>query len=198
MEAAETKATVRGTSHANLRAGPGLNHPSKIVLNEGDLLTVEAQEGDWYLVTAADGQKGYVHRTVLNLAGEAQAPVVVIEPSATKPAVTESKGPNKPITTDTPVSSTASPPVTPVAPASTTQPSPTPAPQGKPSGSVSKPDDHRTPVSKSPSLIQLLEGREADMILWAAIAVGFFLIGWVSGGNYYLRRDRARRTKLRF
>jgi uncharacterized membrane protein len=36
------------------------------------------------------------------------------------------------------------------------------------------------------------------MMLWAAIAIVFFLIGWICGGHYYLRRDRARRTRLRF
>jgi hypothetical protein len=51
---------------------------------------------------------------------------------------------------------------------------------------------------KSPSIIQMLEGREKDLILWASIAVGAFIIGWILGGNYYLRRDRARSRKLRF
>jgi len=46
--------------------------------------------------------------------------------------------------------------------------------------------------------MELLEGRERDMVLWLTIAVAFFLIGWICGGNYYLRRDRIRRTKLRF
>jgi ABC-type uncharacterized transport system involved in gliding motility auxiliary subunit len=51
---------------------------------------------------------------------------------------------------------------------------------------------------KSPSVIQMLEGRENDLILWASIAVVAFLIGWICGGNYYVRRDRARSRKLRF
>jgi hypothetical protein len=56
------------------------------------------------------------------------------------------------------------------------------------------------PISgeKSPSVIQMLEGREKDLVLWASIAVGAFIIGWILGGNYYLRRDRARSRKLRF
>ena len=56
----------------------------------------------------------------------------------------------------------------------------------------------KIPSEKSPSVIQMLEGREDDLIVWASIAVVFFVIGWIWGGNYYLRRDRARSRKLRF
>lgn len=56
----------------------------------------------------------------------------------------------------------------------------------------------KIPSDKSPSVIQMLEGREEDLIVWASIAVVFFAIGWVWGGNYYLRRDRVRSRKLRF
>jgi hypothetical protein len=44
----------------------------------------------------------------------------------------------------------------------------------------------------------MLEGRENDMIIWVSIAAVAFVIGWILGGNYYLRRDRARSKKLRF
>jgi hypothetical protein len=67
------------------------------------------------------------------------------------------------------------------------------------SSAASSPDaEQKTPAAKSPSIIQMLEGRENDLILWLAIAVIFFVVGWICGGNYYLRRDRLRRTKLRF
>ena len=52
--------------------------------------------------------------------------------------------------------------------------------------------------AQSPSIIEMLEGRESDLTLWASIAAVAFIIGWICGGNYYLRRDRTRRTKLRF
>jgi hypothetical protein len=54
------------------------------------------------------------------------------------------------------------------------------------------------PAEKSPSIIQMLEGRESDLLIWLSIAVVSFMIGWIFGGNYYLRRDRVRRRKLRF
>jgi hypothetical protein len=56
----------------------------------------------------------------------------------------------------------------------------------------------KAPAEKSPSIIQMLEGRENDLILWLSIAVVSFAMGWICGGNYYLRRDRARSKKLRF
>lgn len=59
-------------------------------------------------------------------------------------------------------------------------------------------EEKKIPAEKSPSVIQMLEGRENDLILWASIAVVAFIIGWIWGGNYYLRRDRARSRKLRF
>ena len=58
--------------------------------------------------------------------------------------------------------------------------------------------EQKAPAEKSPSVIQMLEGRENDLILWLSIAAVAFAIGWIFGGNYYLRRDRARSKKLRF
>jgi len=48
------------------------------------------------------------------------------------------------------------------------------------------------------SIIKMLEGRERELGAAVVIAAAFFAIGWISGGNYYLRRDRRRRSKLRF
>jgi hypothetical protein len=54
------------------------------------------------------------------------------------------------------------------------------------------------PAEKSPSILQMLEGHETELLVAVAIALAFFVIGWICGGNYYVRRDRRRRTKLRF
>ena len=58
--------------------------------------------------------------------------------------------------------------------------------------------EQNIPAEKSPSIIQMLEGRESDLLIWLSIAVVSFMVGWIFGGNYYLRRDRVRRRKLRF
>ncbi len=52
--------------------------------------------------------------------------------------------------------------------------------------------------AKSPSILQMLEGHETELMIGAAIAAAFFIIGWICGGNYYLRRDRLQRRKIRF
>jgi hypothetical protein len=65
-------------------------------------------------------------------------------------------------------------------------------------GEASPGQEQNIPADKSPSIIQMLEGREGDLLVWVSIAVVSFMIGWIFGGNYYLRRDRVRRRKLRF
>jgi hypothetical protein len=71
------------------------------------------------------------------------------------------------------------------------------APQGGDATKSSPAAEQKTPA-KSPSIIKMLEGRENDLVLWVSIAAVSFIIGWICGGNYYLRRDRTRRRKLRF
>lgn len=51
---------------------------------------------------------------------------------------------------------------------------------------------------KPTSIIKMLEGHERELLAAVMIAAAFFSIGWICGGNYYLRRDRRRRSKLRF
>ena len=75
---------------------------------------------------------------------------------------------------------------------------PTPTQKGESSTPTSPVAEQKAPAEKSPSIIQMLEGRENDLILWVSIAAVAFAIGWVFGGNYYLRRDRARSKRLRF
>jgi hypothetical protein len=75
----------------------------------------------------------------------------------------------------------------------------TPTPTQKQGSAPTSPvAEQKPPGEKSPSIIQMLEGRENDLILWMSIAAVAFAIGWIFGGNYYLRRDRVRSKKLRF
>ncbi len=67
-DAAAQKAAVFGTPTANLRAGASVEQAIKLTLKEGDPVAVEKLEGEWYLVTAADGQKGYIHKNLLKFA----------------------------------------------------------------------------------------------------------------------------------
>ena len=97
------------------------------------------------------------------------------------------ESPNKNTTTDNAVG---------LASASTPTSTPTQKPES--SAPASPVAEQKTPDEKSPSIIQMLEGREHDLILWVSIAIIAFAIGWILGGNYYLRRDRARSKRLRF
>jgi hypothetical protein len=197
VDAALKKAAVYGTSNANLRGGPEVEPPSTAILKGGDQLTVDRLEGEWYLVAAADGQKGYGHKNLVRIAGEAPAQSTSAGPVAAKP-VAET---NEPTKVDNPAVPTPAGQAD--LPATKTQP-PQPTTAARLAAAKSSapattpPREQNSSSSKFPSLIQLLEGREADIALWLAIAVAFFFIGWICGGNYYVRRERHRRTKLRF
>jgi hypothetical protein len=175
--AAEIKAAIQVTS-ANLGAGPSLNEPSKAILKEGDQLRVESEKGDWYLVTTPDRQKGYVHRTVVKLAAVESLPILE-KSQEPKSSVGQ---PNKPPQAAPAKSPAAAPPL----------------PRSKAADSVTRPAEQKGSSAESPPLIRLLEGHETDVLVWAGTAVAFFFVGWICGGNYYLRRERLRRTKLRF
>ena len=73
-----------------------------------------------------------------------------------------------------------------------------PQSQSKSSVSIQSMQKEEALPEKPRSIMQMLEGHETELLVAAAIAVAFFSVGWVCGGNYYLRRDRRRRTQLRF
>jgi len=184
--AAENKAVVAGAPTANLRAGAGVDHPLQATLKEGDQVNVEKLEGEWYQVTAADGQTGYIHKNLLKLGGEAPSPVV-----AQKAVSNEIGKPTKET-----ISTAAA---TPQAAVSNTPAVRRSKPQaGKAPAAAVAPEEQSAAVAKSPSILQMLEGHEDELMIAAAIAAAFFFVGWICGGNYYLRRDRKRRNKIRF
>jgi uncharacterized protein YgiM (DUF1202 family) len=166
--AAEQKAEVFGTPTANLRAGAGVEHALKATLKEGDQVVVEKLEGEWYLVNAVDGQKGYVHKNFLKLAADATPQPVPTEPALPQPNAPQAKAPLK----DAIVA---------------------PAPAPPPRVAQAKPAE-----AKSQSILQMLEGREAEVKIGLLIAGVAFVIGWFCGGSFYQRRERKSRYKLRF
>ena len=172
---AQQKAAVFGTPTANMRAGAGVEHALKSTLKEGDPVVVDKLEGEWYLVTAADGQKGYVHKNFLKLAADAAA-----QPAAAAPPPPPAPPPNTAEVKAPPTKYIAAVPApAPIAPLA-------PAPPAKPA------------EAKSQSILQMLEGREAEVKIGLLIAGVAFFIGWFCGGSYYQRRERKSRYKLRF
>ena len=50
---------------------------------------------------------------------------------------------------------------------------------------------------KSPSILQLLEAHEAEVKIALVVAGVAFVLGWVCGGMYSVRRERKHRRRLR-
>ncbi len=167
-ELVNKKGKIEGENFVNLRSGPGVGFSSRAVLRKGDEVTVEKEESSWYFVALPDGRKGYVHKTLVVIRGDAMKKIEVRgelpKPPAPEAAVSVPETEEK----------SESPPPRPEPAAKT-------ALRGKP-----------LPV------VRVLEGREGDILWWLAAALCVFIVGWICGGNYYLRRDRIRRNRLHF
>ncbi len=50
---------------ADLRLGPGRNHSALMSLRRGSRLAVEARQGDWYRVFAPNGQRAWIHSSLV-------------------------------------------------------------------------------------------------------------------------------------
>ena len=178
-EAVARKATVFGSPTANLRAGAGVEHALKQTLKEGDLLTVEESYGEWLLVSAADGQKGYIHKNLVRLEKDTPAPQV------TPPSTKSDEVPGRI-----------------VAPAGNTQAVPMRASDGpKPPSAITAVDSgaraSAVTAGKAPSVLQILESHEFEVKI-ALLAAGIaFVFGWFCGGHYYIRREHRHRRRLR-
>ncbi|HSQ11843.1 MAG TPA: SH3 domain-containing protein [Candidatus Deferrimicrobium sp.] len=184
--AAENRAVVAGAPTANLRAGAGVDHALQATLKEGDQVNVEKLEGEWYQVTAVDGQTGYIHKNLLKLGGEEPAPVV-----AQMAVISEIGKPTK--------ESISTAAATPQAAVGNTPAVRRSKPQaGKAPAADVAAEEPSAAAVKSPSILQMLEGHEDELMIAAAIAAVFFFVGWICGGNYSLRRDRKRRNQIRF
>lgn len=202
-EALPQKAVVAGTPTANLRAGAGIEHNLKLTLKEGDLVTIDKLDGDWYAVIAADGQSGFIHKNLLKPVADVPAPASVppaAAPKATQPVV------NTPApAAAAPAPSAAQPAVAPAAPAIAPKPAseggvvksePAPAPAEKspaPEAAPAKPAE-----AKAPSILQMLESRATEVKVTLLVAAVTFVLGWFCGGSYFIRRERKRRGRIQF
>lgn len=180
-EPVRQKAIVSGTPTANLRTGAGVEHGLKLTLKEGDPVTIEKSEGEWFLVVTADGQQGYIHRNLLK-------PVenVVTQPPPATP-VPPQKRDDLPATPTAQGSGAAQTVPPPAAKPATPPPAPEPA---VPLGA--------TPTAgQSPSLLEILEAHEAEVKIGLLVAGVAFVLGWFCGGFYYVRREHKHRRRLR-
>ncbi len=78
------KTVIVDTGNLNLRAGPGLKHPSLAEIPQGELLTVLARSGLWLNVQRANGMAGWVNKTYTRPEGVAASipqPAAATQPS---------------------------------------------------------------------------------------------------------------------
>lgn len=164
------KGKIEGESFVNLRSGPDIGYPSRAILRRGEEVAVEKEEGSWYLVALMDGRKGYVHKTfVVLLRKNGEMQTSVKNEVSKKPSVKEE------------TVSDLGRQVEDISP------------------SVSPHNMKREPSKAKPlPVITVLEGREWEILRWLGAGLCVFIIGWICGGNYYLRRDRVKRTKIHF
>jgi uncharacterized protein YgiM (DUF1202 family) len=180
-DAVAQKASVFGTPTANLRAGPGVEHALKLTLKEGDPVTIEKLDGEWYLVTAADGQQGYIHKNLLKPVDNDPAPPQVAPPQKSGEVAAPAAAP---VTGS--AQSIPAPPINAAKPA--------PPPSAAASAEVTK---AKTTDGKAPSLLQMLDAHESEVKIGLLVAGIAFVIGWFCGGHYYIRREHKHRRRLR-
>jgi hypothetical protein len=177
-ETPDKEAFLRGSTPFDLRADPDVEQPPRSNLKFAERV-----------VFAAGVQKVSVRQQLLRFVNEAAG--------QTRDAANSSKVPegSKESTQKTapPAPAKAQPPVVKAK---------TPESRSKTSSSaksaIDSSQEQKNAAEKPPSILQMLEGHETELMIAAAIAATSFLIGWLCGGHYSLRRDRRRRTKIRF
>jgi uncharacterized protein YgiM (DUF1202 family) len=176
--AAEQKGVISGTPTANVRAGAGAEHPIKAALNEGDAVIIDKLEGEWYSVTLADGQKGYVHRNLVKVAEDAPT---AAKTKATEPATSTTQ------TIESPPAKVAVPPLKQDA-----------TPTREPAAERQDAKSAKSSDGKAPSILQMIEAHNTEVKIALLVATVAFFLGWFCGGHYYLWRERKRQRRLRF
>ncbi len=204
-ETTERWAKVAGASQVNLRSGPSISHPPVTILNNGEEVKVEKLEGSWYQVSLPDGLKGYVYAEFvrflpgkeepLETATEGTLPTPTMEVSleeSTPQSQPDTDG-QKPVSEQpqepalTPVETQAEVPVQ-EAPANLLESESSPP---ETLAVAPREIETTTPVQRG-------QWRFWRILRWILAPSCIFILGWILGGNYYLRRDRIKRTRLRF
>ncbi len=193
---------ISGASHINLRSGPGISHPPVTIIKNGEAVNVETLEGSWYRVSLPQGQKGYIYQEFLEFpngepgtAAEGLPGQPVVEPSQAETSpetapvfsqVAKVQSPAEAAESVPPIVPNVQDTVYPPRPSESELPPPTAIMEDKMQVTLPTP---KRPSRKSLSWISMQ---------WVVAPLCLFALGWIFGGNYYLRRDRIERNKLRF
>jgi hypothetical protein len=163
------------------------------ITNGAGRIVIDKAAAEAYLISNGDAQRAFIDRYLVNIADEPAAPVTpsVASPTQKSAANIEVKKTAKQPAVSTPASS---------APASTTSApmQAVPTPVTKAPSAAAQPAAPKAAAAKPQSILQMIEGHEAEFKIGVLIAVGSFVLGWICGGSYYVRRERKRRGKLRF
>ncbi len=205
-ETTERRAKVAGASHVNLRSGPGVSHPPVTILNNGEEVNVEKLEGSWYLVSLPDGLKGYVYAELIDFLPASEEPVALeTEPPPPTPTIEvfleEATSPAEPEPSEpAPVMETPEEPITPTPVAVDVE---VPAQKPPLTGQKTAASTTKAMTVVPRKVETAVRGKQNPWVFWTILSwilapSCIFILGWILGGNYYLRRDRIERTKLRF
>jgi len=206
-ETTERRARVTGASHVNLRSGPGISYPPVTILKNREEVNVGKLEGSWYRISLPDGLRGYVYAELIQFLPEKteQGPEQTVDPDTLPTPIIEVslEGSTLQLQPET------------VRPEPVVQqpeealPTPIEAEEEVP---VEKALASPPEMESSPPMTQAVvprkietfvpvksrQGRVWAFISWILVPSCIFVLGWILGGNYYLRQDRIERTKLHF
>ena len=215
-ETTERRARVAGASHVNLRSGPGISYPPVTILKNGEEVNVEKLEGSWYRISLPDGSRGYVYAELIHFLPEKA------EQEQEQEQEHEQEQTAAPATPPTPTIEVSLDVFTPQPQPETVRPElvveqpeevlPTPIIVAQVEVPVEKtpassPEFESSPPKTLAVVPRMIEtsvpvnasqGQVWEIFGWIIIPSCLFALGWILGGNYYLRRDRIERTKLRF
>jgi hypothetical protein len=163
------------------------------ITNGAGQVVIDKIEAESYLITSSDAQQAFIYKYLLTIADETAAPVTPSVPSPVQKSATniEVKETSKQPSVST--SATAAP-----APSTSAPTQSVPSSVIKAPPSAAQPAAPKAAAAKPQSILQMIEGHETEFKIGVLIAVGSFVLGWICGGSYYVRRERKRRGKLRF
>jgi len=221
-ETTERRARVAGASHVNLRSGPGISYPPVTILKNGEEVNVEKLEGSWYRISLPDGSRGYVYAELIHFLPEKAEQEQEQEQEQQQEHEQEQEQTAAPATPPTPTIEVSLDVFTPQPQPETVRPElvveqpeevlPTPIIVAQVEVPVEKtpassPEFESSPPKTLAVVPRMIEtsvpvnasqGQVWEIFGWILIPSCLFALGWILGGNYYLRRDRIERTKLRF
>ena len=148
------------------------------ITNGAGQVVIDKIEAESSLSSSSDAQRAFIFKHLLSIADETAAPITpsVPSPAQKSAANIEVKETAKQPEGSTPVGSAPAPSTT----------------------AAAQPAAPKAAGAKPQSILQMIEGHEAEFKIGLLIAVGSFVLGWICGGSYYVRRERKRRGKLRF